>query len=105
MPATGTVTLGPADISLGHNDDEAEDHSTDVLGHSLGWDNEHPQRTVTVEKFMIEWRPVTNGQFHEFYMGHGKGKVQFPKSWVELNGEVFVCRYSIVCSTTCADPQ
>ncbi|PIL22429.1 hypothetical protein GSI_15117 [Ganoderma sinense ZZ0214-1] len=90
LPTTETVTLGPAEISLGHDDDEVHDHSTDVLDHSLGWDNENPQRTVQIEKFRIEWRPVTNGQFYEFYAGHGKGKVQFPKSWVELNGEVFI---------------
>ncbi|KAI1793340.1 hypothetical protein LXA43DRAFT_1002040 [Ganoderma leucocontextum] len=90
LPATETVTLGPAEISLGHDDYERHDDSTDVLGHSFGWDNEHPQRTVNVEKFKIEWRPVTNGQFYEFYMGNGKDKVQFPKSWVELNGEVFI---------------
>ncbi|KAM5531301.1 hypothetical protein V8D89_015016 [Ganoderma adspersum] len=90
LPATETVTLGPAEISLGHDDNEAHDHSIDVLDHSLGWDNENPQRTARVEQFKIEWRPVTNGQFYEFYTGHGKGKVQFPKSWVELNGEVFI---------------
>ena len=92
LPPTETVTLGPAEISLGHDDDEAHNHSIDVLDHSLGWDNENPQRTVKVKKFKIEWRPVTNGQFYEFYTSHGKGKVQFPKSWVELNGEVFVRR-------------
>ena len=98
LPATETVTLGPAQLSVGHDDDEAEDHSADVLSHSLGWDNEHPQRAVSVEKFKIEWRPVTNGQFYEFYTGRGKGEVEFPKSWVELDGEVLVCRYSIAYS-------
>lgn len=93
LPDTETVTLGPAEVTLGHDDDESQDDSTEgVLEHSFGWDNEHPKRTVKVEKFKIEWRPVTNGQFYEFYTGPGKGKVQFPKSWVELNGEVFVSR-------------
>ncbi|EJF63190.1 hypothetical protein DICSQDRAFT_55495 [Dichomitus squalens LYAD-421 SS1] len=91
LPAAETVTLGPEEISLGHDDDESQDDSTEgVLEHSFGWDNEHPKRTVKVEEFKIEWRPVTNGQFYEFYTGPGKDKVQFPKSWVELDGEVFV---------------
>ncbi|TFK88710.1 hypothetical protein K466DRAFT_598405 [Polyporus arcularius HHB13444] len=90
QPQTQTVTLGPAEVVLGHDDNEADDDSTDVLGHSFGWDNEHPERTVHVDKFKIEWRPVTNGQFYEFYMGAGKDKVQFPKSWIEVDGEVFV---------------
>ncbi|KAI0365693.1 DUF323 domain-containing protein [Pilatotrama ljubarskyi] len=92
-PVNETVTLGPEDITLGHDDDEADDESTDVLGHSFGWDNEHPQRTVHVGEFKIEWRPVTNGQFYDFYYaGGGKDtpKVQFPKSWVEIDGEIFV---------------
>ncbi|RDX49992.1 hypothetical protein OH76DRAFT_1482793 [Lentinus brumalis] len=90
QPQTQTVTLGPAEVILGHDDNEADDDSTDVLGHSFGWDNEHPERTVHVDKFKIEWRPVTNGQFYEFYMGAGKDKVQFPKSWIEVDGEIFV---------------
>ena len=96
MPATETVTLGPAEVTLGHDDDESQDDTTEgVLEHAFGWDNENPKRTVKVEKFRIEWRPVTNGQFYEFYTGPGKDKVQFPKSWIELNGEVFVSRSSI----------
>ena len=90
QPTTQTVTLGPADVTLGHDDDEADDDGTDVLGHSFGWDNEHPKRTVHVDQFKIEWRPVTNGQFYEFYTGAGQDKVHFPKSWVEVDGEIFV---------------
>ncbi len=97
QPQTQTVTLGPAEVVLGHDDNEADDDSTDVLGHSFGWDNEHPERTVHVDKFKIEWRPVTNGQFYEFYMGAGKDKVQFPKSWIEVDGEVFVSL--IICAS------
>ncbi|KAI0826841.1 DUF323 domain-containing protein [Trametes gibbosa] len=92
-PTGETVTLGPEEITLGHDDDEADDDSTDVLGHSFGWDNEHPQRTVRVGRFKIEWRPVTNGQFYDFYYAGGgqkMDKIQFPKSWIELDGQVFV---------------
>lgn len=95
QPETQTVTLGDEDLVVGHDDDEADDDSTDVLGHSFGWDNEHPKRTVHVNKFKIEWRPVTNGQFYDFYTGAGAGKVQFPKSWVEIDGDIFVSATSI----------
>ncbi|KAI0755095.1 hypothetical protein C8Q80DRAFT_1094925 [Daedaleopsis nitida] len=89
-PQTKTVTLGPAEVTLGHDDSEDEDQSTDVLNHSFGWDNEHPKRTVHVDQFKIEWRPVTNGQFFSFYTNEGQNKVQFPKSWIEIDGQIFV---------------
>ncbi|THH16530.1 hypothetical protein EW146_g4127 [Bondarzewia mesenterica] len=93
-PSMPTVTLGPATVSLGHDDNETEDEEigkvTDVKNHDFGWDNEHPRRTVGVGEFKIEWRPVTNGQFYEFWKGDGKDKVQMPKSWVEENGEIMV---------------
>lgn len=86
-PTSETVTLGPAVVTLGHDDFEADDSdptkSTDVDGYEFGWDNEHPKKQVLVDKFSISWRPVTNGEFHEFYKGEGKGRVQFPKSWVQ----------------------
>ena len=89
-PAQSTVTLGPATIELGHDDPEDQDDSTDVDGHEFGWDNEHPKRQVQVDKFSIEWRPVTNGEFYAFWKGEGKNKVQFPASWVEDKGEIKV---------------
>ncbi|TFY59280.1 hypothetical protein EVG20_g7851, partial [Dentipellis fragilis] len=95
LPRTPTVALGPATITLGHDDDEAEDEepgkATDVKTHEFGWDNESPPRTVDVGEFTIEWRPVTNGDFYEFWKsGKGAGKAQFPKSWVEEGGEIKV---------------
>ncbi len=89
-PSISSVKLGPATISLGHDDDEADDGSTDVVGHDFGWDNEHPKREVHVKEFRIEWRPVTNGQFYEFYKGQGQGLVKFPASWIEVPGGVQV---------------
>ncbi|RDB14613.1 Ergothioneine biosynthesis protein 1 [Hypsizygus marmoreus] len=94
-PKTETVVLGPASVVLGHDDDEAMDKDPhvemDVDGHEFGWDNEHPRREVNVNTFKISWRPVTNGEFWEFWTGEGKGKVQFPASWVqEKGGEVKV---------------
>ncbi|TFK40758.1 DUF323 domain-containing protein [Crucibulum laeve] len=86
IPKTVTITLGPASVSLGHDDNEADDYAGDILSHEFGWDNEHPRRTVQVEKFNIEWRPITNGDFYNFYKGKGKGKVCLPASWIEENG-------------------
>ncbi|KAJ7080553.1 hypothetical protein C8R44DRAFT_653560 [Mycena epipterygia] len=89
-PVSATVTLGPATVTLGHDDNEAEDDAAgDVAGHEFGWDNEHPKREVHVEEFRIEWRPVTNGQFFKYYVSQG-GKVAVPASWVQLDGEMHV---------------
>jgi len=86
-----TVTLGPATVSLGHDDLEVDDNdpvkSFQVDGHEFGWDNESPMRDAHVAKFRIDWRPVTNGQFYDFYKNGGQQKVSFPASWVEHNGE------------------
>jgi formylglycine-generating enzyme required for sulfatase activity len=86
-PQTKTVILGPAVVSLGHDDDEADDDDTRSLeGHEFGWDNEHPKRQVKIDRFNIEWRPVTNGEFYQFYIGIGRDKVSFPASWVNDGG-------------------
>lgn len=98
LPESSTVTLGPCTISLGHDDSEADDDKLmdrKVVGHDFGWDNEHPKRDdVRVEEFRIEWRPVTNGQFYEFYKTQGEKKVGLPASWVESGGSMMVCRFS-----------
>jgi formylglycine-generating enzyme required for sulfatase activity len=91
---TPTVILGPAIVSLGHDDIEADDidpvKALEVDGHEFGWDNESPKREVYVNKFSIEWRPITNGQFYDFYKSGGQEKVKFPASWVEHKGETCV---------------
>jgi len=90
QPKNATVTLGPATLSLGHDDDEADDASTEVAGHAFGWDNEHPKRDVHVGQFKIEWRPVTNGEFYEYYKGKGKDVAKYPASWIEIDAETHV---------------
>ncbi|KAJ3534821.1 hypothetical protein NMY22_g6757 [Coprinellus aureogranulatus] len=87
-PSKETVVLGPDEVVLGHDDIEAEDSTAEqgaesVQKHEFGWDNESPKRVVKVDKFEISWRPVTNGEFYNFYKGEGKGKVPLPASWVE----------------------
>lgn len=93
-PTNNTVTLGPATVSLGHDDIEADDadpeKSLQVDGHEFGWDNESPKREVQVEQFRIDWRPVSNGQFYDFYINEGRGKVKYPASWVENNSKTYV---------------
>lgn len=90
LPKDATVTLGPETVVLGHDDSEADDDSTDVEGHEFGWDNEHGKREIKVDEFKISWRPVSNGEFYNFYKGEGHGKVKFPQSWIEVSGQVCV---------------
>jgi formylglycine-generating enzyme required for sulfatase activity len=73
-----------------------------VEGHEFGWDNEHPKREVDIGRFKIEWRPVTNGEFYQFYTGVGRDKASFPASWVDDGGIIKVCVFSIklTCPTT-----
>ncbi|KAI0352516.1 hypothetical protein OH77DRAFT_1409131 [Trametes cingulata] len=93
-PSTPTVTLGPCELVMGHDDQEPDDLvpelEGDVTNHEFGWDNESPRRVVQVGKFAMEWRPITNGEFETFWRGEGKGKVDMPASWVEEDGEVKV---------------
>ena len=93
-PNCPSVTLGPAIVSIGHDDFEADDtdpvKSLKVDGHEFGWDNESPKRNIHVEEFSIDWRPVTNGQFYDFYKNGGQEKVNLPASWVEYMGETCV---------------
>ena len=90
LPPSPTVTLGPETIILGHDDSENDDASMEVKDHEFGWDNEHPQRQVDVGEFRIEWRPISNGDFYEFYNSGGSSKVAFPQSWCTVNDEVCV---------------
>ncbi|TFK70933.1 hypothetical protein BDN72DRAFT_495551 [Pluteus cervinus] len=92
-PSEPTVTLGPAEVFIGHDDDEEKDQSvTDTARYEFGWDNENPKSKSRVGEFRIEWRPVTNGEFYEFYVANeGKDeRVQLPASWVEQEGEMRV---------------
>ncbi|KAF9220882.1 DUF323 domain-containing protein [Gyrodon lividus] len=90
-PASETIVIEATTVSLGTDDIEAGDtdpaKSFDLPGHVFGWDNESPSRQVSVETFRISWRPITNGEFFEFYNGAGNGKTKFPASWVKNEGE------------------
>ncbi|KAJ7287326.1 C-type lectin protein [Mycena rebaudengoi] len=90
-PTTESVVLGPAKLTLGHDDSEADDFLQDLRlqaeGRHYGWDNENPARQVEVGKFKAAWRPVTNNEFLAFWRA---GLAELPKSWVEEDGEVKV---------------
>jgi formylglycine-generating enzyme required for sulfatase activity len=90
LPPSSTVKLGPETITLGHDDSERDDASKEVGNHEFGWDNENPQRKVDVGEFRIEWRPVSNGDFYEFYEAGGSEKVALPKSWHLVDDKVYV---------------
>ncbi|KAF8636197.1 hypothetical protein AX17_003685 [Amanita inopinata Kibby_2008] len=98
-PSSDRVVLGPETVVIGHDDVDADDDAAgggDVTHHEFGWDNESPQRTIQVGRFAIEWRPITNGEFLEFYLGGGdrdgqgqgqsQSQVELPASWVVENG-------------------
>jgi len=93
--ASTTTTLGPAMITLGHDDSEADDvlpeFVHDIDGHEFGWDNESPTRAVEVGKFKIDWRPVSNAEFCTFWRsGEGQGEADMPMSWVDVDGQIMV---------------
>lgn len=97
-PAVPTVEIGPVTVTLGVDDTEAEDNDPvkryDFAGHVFGWDNESPSRQAEVKAFRIDWRPVTNGEFYEFYKGVAHGKVKFPASWEDRGGDICVSLFS-----------
>lgn len=94
LPCSPDVIVGPATITLGHDDSEAEDDlpgiAQDVIGHTFGWDNESPARVIEVGAFRAEWRPVTNKEFEIYRNNQGKGVVDLPKSWIEEDGDIKV---------------
>ncbi|KAJ7825389.1 hypothetical protein B0H14DRAFT_3874491 [Mycena olivaceomarginata] len=89
-PAESAVTIGPTTITLGHDNNKAEDEAsaTDVTGHEFGWDNEHLKCEVHINEFRIEWRPVTNGQFFKYYVQED-GRVAMLASWAEVDREMY----------------
>lgn len=52
---------------------------------SFGWDNEKPQRRVTVHAFEAQARPITNGEYAKYIQEEG---IQtYPASWVFNRGQ------------------
>ncbi|KAL2011147.1 hypothetical protein VTN00DRAFT_3865 [Thermoascus crustaceus] len=63
-------------LSIGLND---PDGST-VPDHSFGWDNEKPQRTVTVSAFEAQATAITNGEYAKYLQSNNIKT--WPASWV-----------------------
>ncbi|KZT44446.1 hypothetical protein SISSUDRAFT_1038961 [Sistotremastrum suecicum HHB10207 ss-3] len=87
-----SVVLGPTNLIIGHNDTEADDGIVDAQSHEFGWDNENPQRQVHVPAFRVELRPVSNGEFFEYWSSERKRNVHkiMPASWMEQSGQIAV---------------
>lgn len=85
------VTLGPCVVSVGHDDLEADDYQSETLygeEHEFGWDNEHPKRDLEVKKFTIERKPISNGEYHQFWST--KEGTKPPASWIVKDSVVQV---------------
>ncbi|KAG5644703.1 hypothetical protein DXG03_007926 [Asterophora parasitica] len=93
-PSASTVALGPAIVSLGHEDSEGDDVldgvREDTDDHVFGWDNESPERKFEVGAFRTDWRPVSNREFETFWRENGADSSKLPGSWVEEDGEIKV---------------
>jgi formylglycine-generating enzyme required for sulfatase activity len=63
-------------FKIGLNDEDEES----MPEKSFGWDNEKPQREVTVSAFESQARAITNGEYAHYL--HAKGIQTYPASWV-----------------------
>lgn len=73
-------------ISLGHDDHESLDHKSKE--HEFGWDNESPERQVSIAAFDIQTRPVTNGEYFQFLQDTQADFI--PASWLKQDDQIFV---------------
>ncbi|KAG8771688.1 hypothetical protein FRC12_003469 [Ceratobasidium sp. 428] len=90
--APQVVRIGPAEVTLGHNDYEAEDLSAPdgwQQQYEFGWDNEHPRRTTSIGAVDVSTRPITNGDYLAHLTSTGQTE-KIPASWVRLDGETRV---------------
>jgi formylglycine-generating enzyme required for sulfatase activity len=63
-----------------------DDPNEEVMpNQSFGWDNEKPQRKVTVHAFEAQARPITNGEYAKYLQI--KGIQTYPESWVFCPGQ------------------
>lgn len=68
-------------IEIGLNDSNEEV----MPNKSFGWDNEKPQRNVTVHAFEAQARAITNGEYAKYI--REKGIKTYPASWVLKPGQ------------------
>ncbi|KDN51927.1 hypothetical protein RSAG8_00478, partial [Rhizoctonia solani AG-8 WAC10335] len=82
------VRIGPSEVTVGHDDFEAEDASAPEgwqSSYEFGWDNEHPKRSVSIGSVDISARPITNGDYLAFLSKQSRlGEKDLPASWVRV---------------------
>jgi formylglycine-generating enzyme required for sulfatase activity len=64
-------------ITLGLNDDDKDTKTKRYFG----WDNEKPQRYIDVHAFVVQARPITNGEYAKYLEAIGSNKL--PASWFD----------------------
>ena len=88
-PSTSAALVGPANLTMGHDDSEADDKlafdPVEIADHTFGWDNESPARIVHVKQFKADWRPITNLEYENFCLS--TGRQDLPKSWTQEEGK------------------
>lgn len=88
------VRIGPTQVTIGHDDFEAEDLSAPEgwsSSYEFGWDNEHPKRTVSTGAVDISTRPITNNDYLTFLSKQSRlGEKDIPASWVHVNDKIHV---------------
>ncbi|CAE6503684.1 unnamed protein product [Rhizoctonia solani] len=88
------VRIGPAEVTVGHNDFELEDASAPEgwqSSYEFGWDNEHPKRSVAIGSVDVSTRPITNGDYLDFLSKQSRlGENDLPASWVHAKDEIRV---------------
>jgi formylglycine-generating enzyme required for sulfatase activity len=79
-------------ISVGHDDSDHLDAETKYdAKHTFGWDNEAPRRDVSVPAFKVSLLPISNADYHRFWLEHGRPESLTPGSWtVSSDGEVSI---------------
>ena len=92
--APAVVRIGPSELTIGHDDFEAEDASAPEewqLSYEFGWDNEHPKRSVSIGSVDISTLPITNGDYLAFLSKQSRlGQSDLPAGWVRVNDEIQV---------------
>lgn len=75
------------EVTLGHEDNDSDLEAYDEK-HELGWDPEHPMRTMQVEAFTIDALPITNLDYLLFLVSLSPSRPElFPSSWSAMNGD------------------
>ena len=78
------IAIKNGNCTIGINDSENDPGSP-----VMGWDNESPARGVQIDAFEIQHRPVSNGEYLEFFHASGADSELLPASWMNQDGCVF----------------